>query len=209
MRSRSRSLHELPEGCNRMSARKTPRFGASRNGSGEGGGPPAHPLVQAIEQLYAAGATPRLVIDARRADVVVPDFLRAKCAERLVIDLDAAYPLDLVYDEAGVHVTLAFSGVVTRCTFAWPSIYRVVDRADGRGIVVPAHEPPDQLAPDLLYGSAPAPVVTEVVDAKKPTLAAVGSAPSAEAPKSEAASASTSDEEAKARRAKFRVIEGG
>jgi stringent starvation protein B len=185
--------------------------GASKGGraGGSDGGNPPHPLVRAIEQLYAAGATPRLVIDARRIDVVVPDFLRVKWAERLVIDLDAAYPLDLAYDTAGVHASLAFSGVVSRCTFSWQSIYRIVDRADGRGIVVPAHEPAAELPPELAYGTSepdPGRAVTEIVDAKKSALAAV---PPAAGTTSAAPTASASDEEAKARRAKFRVIEGG
>jgi stringent starvation protein B len=191
--------------------KKTPRTGAAGTRGGDGP-PPAHPLVRAIEQLYAAGATPRLLIDARRADVVVPDFLRARWAEKLVIDLDASYPLDLDYDVDGVHATLAFSGRTSRCTFSWASIYRVIDRADGRGIVVPAHEPPAQLPPELVYGSAPMAVVTEVVEAKKPALSAVPpSDPIVDAPAAPVAAApvSTSDEEAKARRAKFRVIEGG
>lgn len=190
-----------------MSTSRIPRKGrptSASGGSSMGQGPPTHPLARAIEQIYAAGATPRLMIDARRADVVVPEFLRAKWAERLVIDLDAAYPLDLVYDVDGVHASLAFSGMVTRCTFAWPAIYRVLDRASGRGIVVPAHEPKPQLPPELAYESAPA--VTEVVDAKAPPktpLAVVPRAPQGETP------TVASDEAAKARRAKFRVIEGG
>jgi hypothetical protein len=191
-----------------MTTRLPVKRGASNGGraGGSDGGDPPHPLVRAIEQLYAAGATPRLVIDARRIDVVVPDFLRVKWAERLVIDLDAAYPLDLAYDAAGVHASLAFSGVVSRCTFSWPSIYRIVDRADGRGIVVPAHEPAAELPPELAYGTSEPRPVTEIAVAKKSALAAVPSAPAA----SDASpTASVSDDEAKARRAKFRVIEGG
>ncbi len=165
-------------------------------GTGDGA-PPSHPLARAIEDLYAAGTTPRLMIDARRLDVIVPDFLRAKWAERLVIDLDAAYPLDLAMDDAGVHANLAFSGAVTRCTFGWSSIYRVIDRANGRGIMIPAHEPPAELAAELLHASVgPRP--------GKPALAAVPPTP-----RDDATPASASDDEAKARRAKFRVIEGG
>lgn len=191
------------------------RLGVSLVGGGEGEGPP-HPLARAIEQLYAAGATPRLMIDARRADVVVPDFLRAKWAAQLVIDLDAAYPLDLAYDTDGVHANLAFSGVVTRCTFSWPSIYQVIDRGTGRGIMIPAHEPAVELPADLLYVAQ---AVTEVVESKKHALSAVPpleksekalEKPSEKSEKTDAsASSSASDEAAKARRAKFRVIEGG
>lgn len=181
-----------------------------------------HPLVRAVEELYARGATPRLVIDARRADVVVPDFLRAKWADKLVIDLDASYPLDLAYDETGLHVNLAFSGVVSRCTFGWPSIYRIIDRADGRGIVVPAHEPPAELPAELAYLPEGPPPVTEIAATKRrPSFSLVSdrdaapekkpesATPEKEAPPTEAKPLSASDEEAKARRAKFRVIDGG
>jgi len=177
-----------------------------RKKRGRDGEPPAHPLARAIEQIYESGGTPRLVIDARRADVVVPDHVRAKWAEKLVIDLDAAYPLDLVYDPDGVHASLAFSGVIARCMFAWSSIYRVIDRRDGRGIVVPAHEPPTELPPELAHPRGETRTLTEVVDAKRPALAA---APTPSQGATTGASSSTSDAEAKARRAKFRVIEGG
>lgn len=207
-----------------MSTSRIPRKAKApgKGGSSTGEGPPPHPLARAIEQLYAAGATPRLMIDARRADVVVPEFLRAKWAERLVIDLDAAYPLDLVYDDDGVHASLAFSGMVTRCTFAWPAIYRVLDRASGRGIVVPAHEPKPELPAELAFEGSPP--VTEVVESKtSPPAAARASlsvVPPAEAPPAAPVSAApveapapaasgVTDDEAKARRAKFRVIEGG
>lgn len=184
----------------------TPRLPRRGKRGGDGGAPPAHPLERAIEQLYTSGATPRLVMDARRVDVVVPDFVRARWGAQLVIDLDASYPLDLAYDADGVHASLAFSGVVTRCTFGWASIYRVIDRASGRGIEVPAHQPPAELPPELAYVMDEPRPVTEVVESKKPTLAAVPAA----APKKDPAPASTtSDEAAKARRAKFRVIDGG
>lgn len=188
----------------------------------------AHPLARAIEQLYAAGLVPQIVLDGRRADVVVPDFIRERWGAALVINLDPRDPLDLEYDADGVHATLAFQGVVRRCTFAWPSIYEVRDRASGRGIVVPAHTPPETLPPELLWGGADSPLVTEIVegkktpprtgtrDSKRPSLAAVPSekpepkvdaTPVAPAPPAPAAS--SSDAEAKARRAKFRVIDGG
>ncbi len=203
-----------------MTTRPPSKRGKSSAGGG-GAEPPVHPLVRAVEELYARGATPRLVIDARRADVIVPDFLRARWADKLVIDLDASYPLDLAYDETGLHVNLAFSGVVSRCTFGWLSIHRIIDRADGRGIVVPAHEPPAELPPELAY--VPEPAVTEIAatkrrpsfslvsdrDAAPDKTPPVSASPEKEASQTEAKPLSASDEEAKARRAKFRVIDGG
>lgn len=227
----------------------TPIRSKRGNGQGAGGGRgggtgvPPHPIAHAIEQLYAAGMTPRLFIDARRADVVIPDFVRAKWAERLVIDLKASDPLDLEYDANGLHATLAFSGYVVRCSFAYASIYAILDRATGNGIPIPAHQPMPDLPPELAHASFEPRPVTEVVESKDgkpppklaPALAAVrgGAAvlaqvepehreppPSLEAvppAKSEAAESradgaaveKVSDAEAKARRAKFRVIDGG
>lgn len=184
-----------------------------------------HPIQAAIEDVYGAGHTPRLQIDARRNDVEVPESVRRQWQARLVIDLDPSYPLDLAYDPDGVAVDLAFQGVVSRCRFGWRAIYAVIDRATGRGIVVEAHLPPPELAVELAY----------VERQKKPRLSAVPSvrplgiagravsdaAPSerpreerpaivnepAEAPPS--APIAASDEAAKERRARFRVIDGG
>ncbi len=220
-----------------------PKRGGKGASGGQGGGVPPHPIARAIEQLYAAGMTPRLFIDGRRADVVIPDFVRLKWAERLVIDLKASDPLDLEYDADALHATLAFSGYVVRCSFAYASIYAILDRASGNGIPIPAHEPPPELPPALLHASFEPKPVTEVVESKEgtpppklaPALAAVGGGAAVLAqveperrdpppalervgtPKDETERASVeprgpeavSDAEAKARRAKFRVIDGG
>jgi stringent starvation protein B len=179
------------------------RRGLSAVGSGDGP-PPPHPLAQAIDQLYEVGSIPRLVIDARRNDVVVPDFVRSKWGIELVIDLDPNYPLELAYDEVGVHASLAFSGIVTRCTFAYRSIYRLMDRATGHGVAIPAHEPAAELPPELAFADAQPTTFVESKSRSKPPLAAVPSPTNATA----TATAST-DDEAKARRAKFRLIDGG
>lgn len=181
---------------------------------GEGGdAPPRHPVALAIEHLHQHGTTPRLVIDARRADVSVPEHVRSKWAERLVIDLDPSYPLDLDIDETGVHASLAFAGLVTRCSFGFDAIYVIVERKSGQVVLV-RDEPAAEL-PEALRAKPP--------EEEKPRLTAVrASAPPAvksEAPKAEsekaaeppsdAPSESPSDAAAKARRAKFRVIDGG
>ena len=128
-----------------------------------------HPIQAAIEDVYAAGHTPRLQIDARRKDVELPDSVRRSWQARLVIDLDPSYPLDLAYDADGVSVDLAFQGMVSRCRFGWRAIYAVIDRSTGRGIVVEAHLPPPELGPDVAW----------VDKAKKPRLSAVPSDPDA------------------------------
>jgi len=216
-----------------------------------------HPIHAAIEDVYAAGHTPRLQIDARRADVEVPGSVRRTWQARLVIDLDASYPLDLAYDPDGLSVDLAFQGMVSRCRLPWGAIYAVIDRSTGRGIVVEAHLPPAELAPELTWVEPAAKrprlaAVPPVEDARAGGASADGvpakGAPSRGAPTSglsesrlsvveparplERAStpstapttsrsepqpspsvapgaSSTSDEQAKERRARFRVIDGG
>lgn len=181
-----------------------------------------HPIHAAIEDVYAAGHTPRLQIDARRADVEVPASVRRTWQARLVIDLDPSYPLDLAYDADGLSVDLAFQGLVSRCRLPWPAVYAVVDRSTGRGIVVEAHLPPPELSPELTWVDAAAkrprlaavPSVREperaVERASTPSTAPVAARAEAQPSPSVAPGASsTSDEQAKERRARFRVIDGG
>jgi stringent starvation protein B len=113
------------------------------------------PIQTAIESLQAKGLCPRLHVDVTHEDAVVPDFVRDKWKERLVIDLDPSYPLDLAFTEVGVEADLSFGGYVTRCTFPWAAIYVVADRGTGRGQVF-ARNIPDSLRHE--YG-APAPQV--------------------------------------------------
>lgn len=90
---------------------------------------------RAIESLHQAGACPRLQIDLTCDGVVCPDFVVAKWGERLVIDLDPSYPLNLAFTAIGVEADLSFGGYVTRCKFPYASIYMIADRATGRGTV--------------------------------------------------------------------------
>lgn len=183
-----------------------------------------HPIQAAVEDVYGAGHTPRLQIDARRNDVEVPESVRRTWGARLVIDLDPSYPLDLAYDVDGVSVDLAFQGVVSRCRFGWRAVYAVIDRATGRGIVIEAHLPPPELDAELVWidrqkkprlsavpsvrplGRVGKPAASERASGEgtpKPMPAV--SAPVAEPP----APMPGSDEAAKERRARFRVIDGG
>ena len=212
-----------------------------------------HPIHAAIEDVYATGHTPRLQIDARRADVEVPGSVRRTWQARLVIDLDPSYPLDLAYDPDGVSVDLAFQGMVSRCRLPWGAIYAVIDRSTGRGIVVEAHLPPAELAPELTWvdpaskrprlaavppaggasapavraqgspakgspaKSAPAPAPSESQLSVRPlerastpsTAPAVSRSEPQPSPSVAPGAGSSSDEEAKERRARFRVIDGG
>lgn len=178
-----------------------------------------HPVQSVIESLYAAGRCPRLHVDATHAAVVVPDFIRQQWRERLIIDLDASYPLDLVFGDKGIAADLSFGGHVTRCSFPWESIYIVMDRATGRGIVLDRHVPESVKRQQQQQAAGqPAPTSqaarAEAADAKPDLRSVDGDAEVAEeppeaAPAPEAAPPSPSEDQAKKRRAAFRVIDGG
>lgn len=178
-----------------------------------------HPVQSVIESLYAAGRCPRLHVNAMYEGVVCPDFIREQWRERLIIDLDPSYPLDLTFEEEWLAADLSFGGYVTRCTFPYCSVYVVADRSTGRGIVL------DQNMPDSVKRSRYGKHVTGAV---KPTLRSVGSEEEANAPEPAAAAAESAaatsgspgpeeagapaapdDEQVAKRRAAFRVIDGG
>ena len=99
------------------------------------------PIQDAIESLHAKDVCPRLHVDVTHADAVCPDFVRDKWKQRLVIDLDPSYPLELAFTKVGVEADLSFGGYVTRCTFPWAAIYVVADRSTGRGQVFASNIP--------------------------------------------------------------------
>ncbi len=99
------------------------------------------PIQDAIESLHRAGRCPRLHIDVTHEDAVCPDFVSEKWGQRLIIDLDPSYPLELEFTPVGVEANLSFGGYVTRCTFPWLAIYVVADRDKGRGQVFASHIP--------------------------------------------------------------------
>jgi stringent starvation protein B len=162
-----------------------------------------HPVQSVIESLYAAGRCPRLHVNASFEGVVCPDFIREQWRERLIIDLDPSYPLDLTFEAESLSADLSFGGYVTRCTFPYGAVYVVADRSTGRGIVL------DQNMPESVkrsrYGRTSLP-------ASKPSLRSVAGEEAAE--ESEAASdtteaAATDEEQVAKRRAAFKVIDGG
>lgn len=176
-----------------------------------------HPVQSVIESLYAAGRCPRLHVNAMGDGVVCPDFIREQWRERLIIDLDPSYPLDLTFTAETLSADLSFGGYVTRCTFPYGAVYVVADRSTGRGIVL------DQNMPESVkrsrYGRPPA-----TAPAAKPSLRSVAGADPAEPPPPEAegesvaeepamppatAAADTDQEAVQKRRAAFKVIDGG
>ncbi len=194
-----------------------------------------HPVQSVIESLYAAGRCPRLHVNATHANVVCPEEIRQQWKERLIIDLDSSYPLDLTFGQTGLAANLSFGGMVTRCTFPWEAIYVVMDRATGRGIVLDRHvpesvrrqtgapaaagrldgepEPTSESRPELRAivsePSGPNPAAAPV-----PAAAAASSGSSAAAsvtpePASAPEKSTTDETQVKKRRAAFRVIDGG
>lgn len=174
----------------------------------------SHPVQSVIESLYAAGRCPRLHVNAMHDGVVCPDFIRDQWRERLIIDLDPSYPLDLTFTDDALSADLSFGGYVTRCTFPYGSVYVVADRSTGRGIVLDQHMP--ESVKRSRYGrAAPAPA--------KPSLRSVGAGdPAASEPEASEPTAATATPPAPAdaqtdadadqvqrRRAAFKVIDGG
>ena len=178
-----------------------------------------HPVQSVVESLYAAGRCPRLHVNATCEGVVCPDFIRDQWRERLIIDLDSSYPLDLTFAEDGIGADLSFGGYVTRCTFPWEAIYVVADRATGRGIVL------DQNMPESVRRSLSPPTTGPLPDGdlsttfdherakdrrlSQPRRHKRENSAAAATGSSEAAAATSAEEEALRRRAAFRVIDGG
>jgi stringent starvation protein B len=166
-----------------------------------------HPVQSVIESLQAANRCPRLHVNAMFDGVVCPDFIRDQWRERLIIDLDPSYPLDLTFLEEALSADLSFGGYVTRCTFPYGAVYVVADRSTGRGIVL------DQNMPDSVKRSRFGKGGDE---AQKPVLRTVGGdAEPAAKPRAEPATATatatdaTDETQVKKRRAAFKVIDGG
>jgi len=189
-----------------------------------------HPVQSVIESLYAAGRCPRLHVNATHASVVCPEEIRHQWKERLIIDLDSSYPLDLTFGQTGLAANLSFGGLVTRCSFPWEAVYVVMDRATGRGIVLDRHVP--ESVRRQSGTAAPAARLDEAGEStpERPELRAVSTEPdpievseTSPTPASAAAAASaettaepekpatpaTDETQVKKRRAAFRVIDGG
>jgi stringent starvation protein B len=167
-----------------------------------------HPVQSVIESLYAAGRCPRLHVNAMHDGVVCPDFIREQWRERLIIDLDPSYPLDLTFADDGLAADLSFGGYVTRCTFPYGAVYAVADRSTGRGIVL------DQNMPESVkrsrYGRAAAPA-PNAKPALRSVVQADGAPPEPAAPPAETAATGdpTDADQVQRRRAAFKVIDGG
>ncbi|MEE9382337.1 MAG: ClpXP protease specificity-enhancing factor SspB [Nannocystaceae bacterium] len=156
----------------------------------------AHTVESAVNSLRVAGRCPRLHVNALGEGVTCPDHIREQWQERLIIDLDSSYPLNLQCDANGISADLSFLAYVRRCTFPWNSIYVVADRATGRGIVFKEN------MPESVRASRPSPT-TGPLPARSEMLAA------ARASGRSGTDAGAAPDEVERRRAAFRVIDGG
>ena len=184
-----------------------------------------HPVQSVVESLYAAGRCPRLHVNAACDGVVCPDFIREQWKERLIIDLDASYPLDLTFSDEGIGADLSFGGYVTRCSFPWQAIYVVADRATGRGIVLDQNMPESVKRSRQPPTTGPLPAAGDMsttFEHERAQDRRIGGSNKPRRrkpkPKSPAAGGSSQpvaeatperEEEAQRRRAAFKVIDGG
>ncbi len=187
-----------------------------------------HPARKMVESLHAKGAIARLQVNMQHEQVVVPDFVRERWPEQLVIDLDPSWPLDLAYTDEAIEADLSFGGHVERCVFPLAAILMVADRETGKGIRLDANLPEDMQRAREVERAAQR-VAARDSDrpdaggarrkrrkkAKDDTAPAVvpapapveGAAESAAAHEPDPASEST-EERAQRRRAVFKVIDG-
>lgn len=115
-------------------------------------------LTELLDKIWSSGDTPKIFIDARHRDVVVPEHVRTQWGPRLVIDLVASYPLNLSYDNDALRVDLAFAGSTMRCAFPWNRIYVVSSRDTRTGVVIKVNLP---------EANPPAEVETATAEARK------------------------------------------
>lgn len=112
-------------------------------GSGASVNPSVDPALAAIREIWMQEGVPRIVVNAKHQGVRVPAHVRDRWGHQLVIDLDPRYPLRLEVSFEGCAVDLSFNGEVSRCVFAWPSIYTVQNRGSGAAVVIEARIPKD------------------------------------------------------------------
>ncbi len=103
-----------------------------------------HPLKSLLDRIWNEGHTPRLIINATHEDVLIPEWLRAQHKERLVLDLQADYPMNIEFNLEKLSADLAFSGSVVRCTVPWKRIIAVFDRDTGHGVRITDPEMMDE-----------------------------------------------------------------
>ena len=172
-------------------------------------------IQQFIEALHADEQCPRLLVNALVDGVVVPDHIREKWGNALPIDLEPNYPLELQMTDEGLACCLSFGGPF-ECFFPWKSIYVVQDRATQMGVVVEDNVPKSmQIQKEMTDGVVLKRTETDNQPKTKKQKDVQSSPQPAVAPVPETQDEKASEEEEldldspEARRARFRVIDGG
>ena len=88
-----------------------------------------------IKELHEQGQVSRLMVNSTVDGVEIPDWVREQWAEALPIGLDPSFPLELRFEDEGLHCCLSFGGP-WNCFFPWSSIYVVQERDSQIGVVI-------------------------------------------------------------------------
>lgn len=129
---------------------------------------PPNAIERSILDLTRRGSCARIVVDATREGVEVPDFVREQWGNRLVIDLNPAWPIDLAFDEQALYADLGFQGVLMRCRIPFRAVWAVADRAKGAGFVFHAHVPEEHRA-EIARSETDAPPPEALREVEPPT----------------------------------------
>ena len=100
-----------------------------------------HPIQKILDRIWNEGHTPMILVDSRPEDVVLPAHIKDRYKESLALMLGAKDPLNIEFDETGIHADLAFNFHVARCTIPWKRNYQVMDTTTGAGVKLTLHEP--------------------------------------------------------------------
>jgi stringent starvation protein B len=94
-----------------------------------------------VRDLMGRGSSAHLLVDATREGVDVPDSVRDQWKQKLVLDLNPSWPMNIVYDEQGMELDLSFGGLLSRCRIPFHAVWAVVNPS-GKGHVFHANVPP-------------------------------------------------------------------
>lgn len=83
-------------------------------------------MKKKLDELWYAGLTPRVTVDAMHPDVLFPSEVKKKWGVRMAIDLEPGFTT--TFDDHGITVDLTFHGTPARCVIPWKRIYIIAGR---------------------------------------------------------------------------------
>jgi stringent starvation protein B len=117
----------------------------------DSGLPPPRSKREGLETLLARGLV-MIHLDARRPEVVVPEYLSRD--PHLCLNLSYRFGLpDLEIDDWGVRATLSFRGQGFHCRIPWTALFAMTQGGGERGWLWP-HDLPAELL-DAMKAAAP------------------------------------------------------